>query len=682
MNLSSNRINQNAPRNNRPVPNRAPAPRPSVQQANQLSNYGTTTRVKSVQIGQIIRGEVSDLRNTEIVVTLENNTTVAGHLENGSWLAIGETAAFKVLSASTENIVLEALPKKDMSLAGSTVQKALEEAHLPLTEKNQQIVLELMRHQLPIHKQAILNILQQSYANKDIRIPTLVLMNKQQIPITAENALQLEHYQNNEHALSNHIYSLVEELAGSIKEAAANIQTIVSTIQNPLEENIEHATPVPETEHLSPKDALLQQLMHTNQKTESADKIFPSNISKLLSAVFDVEPFDVSIQQTAPVDDTILFKTDNDQQELLSILENFDLPEDIRQDIENNTASLRQVMKLIQEDYVKAQSVDRMTTEDTMAASEEEPVLLRTSVFESPVVKELENQFQQLQQKSGELGGKFSLQERAEFFQLLKDVPMDQSVKDNVLSGDIQTTALLRTLKNVLPFTPLETAEPLLASDTFEQIVKDELLQAFLLQPQDIGKEGGVNSYYKKLSKQLDNLEEFYGKDTLSNSKHNIEQILSTAQTNPKEQVSSIKNNLDFMKLLNQFFSYVQLPVKLQEKCTHADLYVYTRKKKLQQSQNPIHVLLHLDMEQLGTMDIDIHLKDRHVTTKFSMSDEKSGKLLANNFHLLENALLEKGYTCTTEMANLEKPVDLINDFLEPERVSQGISRYSFDLRA
>ena len=124
MKLSSNRINQNAPRNARNVrhaPNQAPAQKPQVQQANTLSNYGTTTRVKSLYPGQIIKGEVSDLRNTEIVVTLENNTMVAGHLENGNWLAIGETAAFRVASVSAENIVLEALPGRDMTLANSTI---------------------------------------------------------------------------------------------------------------------------------------------------------------------------------------------------------------------------------------------------------------------------------------------------------------------------------------------------------------------------------------------------------------------------------------------------------------------------------------------------------------------------------------------------------------------------------
>lgn len=694
MNLSSNRINQNGPRNARPAPNRAPAaPRPQVQQANTLSNYGTTTRVKSLYPGQIVKGEVSDLRNTEIVVTLENNTTVAGHLQNGSWLAIGETAAFRVASVSAETIVLEALPGRDMTLANSTIQKALEEAGLPKTAKNQQIVLELMNNQLPIHKQAIQQILQQSYQNKGIQIPTLVLMNKHQIPITQENALQLEHYQNNEHALSTGLSNLSENLGNLLKELAATSSVLEDAISY-----TESATTMTQaTAPVSPKDALLNQLLHSQTVQAPSDHTLQATASKILSAVLDEDVSASAFSKTVLQDLPVVITEENERNELISILDNFDFPDALKEAIQNNTASLREVMHVIQKDFAKAQALDQAsiteseqttTPADQDASSsknttETEPLLLRTSAFDSPVIKNLEEQFRQLQLENGELGEKLSTQERIELSNLLKEVPLDETVKEKVLSGEIHSTELLRTIKNVLPFTSEETASSLLSSDVFEQLVKDEFLDSFLLTPKQIFKQGGVNAFYQKLSKQLDNLDELFGKQLFSKNAQNAEQIMNTIQQNPKEQVGQLKENLDFMKLLNQFFSYVQLPVKLQKKCTHADLYVYTRKKNLQKQQNPIHVLLHLDMDNLGTMDVDIKLKDRHVTTKFAMSDEKAEKLLSKNFHLLENALLDKGYTCSNEVAKLEKNIDLIKDFMEPERASSyGLSRYSFDLRA
>ena len=700
MNLSSNRINQNAPRNARnarPMPNHAPAQRPQVQQANTLSNYGTTTRVKSLYPGQVIKGEVTDLRNTEIVVTLENNTTVAGHLENGSWLAIGETAAFRVASVSAENILLSAIPGKDMSLANSTIQKALEEAGLPKNAKNQQIVMELMNNQLPIHKQAIQQILQQSFLNKDIQIPTLVLMNKLQIPITEKNASQLEHYQNNEHALATGLQSLSEDLGGLIKGLFTDSLQTEASYEGMTQNIHEQNTIFSQEENLSPKDALINQLLHTKTTQSSSEQTLQATASKILSAVLDEDSAASSFSKTVLQDLPLELASEAEKNELISILDNFDFPSSLKEAIQNNAASLREVIHLIQKDYDQAQMLDQASiaetepsasqTEQKITAAknstENEPLLLRTSAFDSPVIKNLTEQFQRLQLANGELGGRVSKEECRAFYDLLKDFPIDETVKEKVLTGEIHTTELLRTIKNVLPFTAEEIASPLLASDTFEQLVKDEFLDSFLLSPKEIFEQGGVDTFYKKLSKQLDNLEEVFGKHVLSHSTENIEQIVNTLQHNPQEQVGQLKDNLDFMKLLNQFFSYVQLPVKLQKQCTHADLYVYTKKKNLKNQQNPIHVLLHLDMDNLGTMDVDIKLKDRHVTTKFVLSDEKAGKLLSNNFHVLEDALLQKGYTCSSEVTKSEQKVDLVKDFLQPERAaSQGLSRYSFDLRA
>lgn len=695
MNLSSNRINQSRPRNTHPAPNRTPVQKPQVQQANTLSNYGTTTRVKSLYPGQVIKGEVSDLRNTEIVVTLENNTTVAGHLENGSWLAIGETAAFRVASVSDENIVLAALPKKDMTLANSTIQKALEEAGLPKTAKNQQIVMELMNNQLPIHKHAIQQILQQSFLNKDIQISTLVLMNKLQIPITEKNASQLEHYKNNEHALATSLKALSLDLAALIKGlSSASLQPEVSfeeTAQNiQSQENV-----LSQKENVSPKDALINQLLHTQTAQSPSEQTLQATASKILSAVLDEDTSASFFSKTVLQDLPLEFSTEAEKNELISILENFEFPPTIREDIQNDTASLRQVVHLIQEDFEKAQVLDQASiteneqshtetkAEATNNVTENEPLLLRTSVFDNPIIEDLTERFEKLQLVNGELGGKLSKYQCNEFYNLLQNFPVDETVKENVHTGEIHISELLRTIKNVLPFTSEEIATPLLASDTFEQLVRDEFLTSFLLTPKEISDQGGVDIFYRKLTKQLDNLEDVFSKHLPLHSTKNIEQIINTLQNNPQEQVGQLKENLDFMKLLNQFFSYVQLPTKLQKQCTHADLYVYTKKKNLKNQQNPVHVLLHLDMDNLGTMDVDIQLKDRNVTTKFTMSDEKAGKFLSNNFHVLEEALLQKGYICSNTVTNSEQKVDLVKDFLQPERTSsQGLSRYSFDLRA
>lgn len=720
MNLSSTRINQNGPRNGRAVggrPQAAPQPpRPQVQQANTLSNYGTTTRIRSLYPGQIIKGEVSDLRNTEIVVTLENNTIVAGKLTNGSWLAIGETAAFKVASATQENIILEALPKPDMTLAGSTIQKALEEAGLPKTERNQQIVLELMNNQLPIHKQAIQQMMQQSILHKDIAIPTLVLMNKLQIPVTTEYAQQFEKYQNNSHSLSNDLQALSTTLSDLLKQMARDneIASTAPAMSTPAETELENineaasadtgledpnpATPV-DTASTGPSQStstdatnvLLQQLFQNHTTTSAQQQPFQATASRILSSILDAAATADTFQRSV-LSDTPLQLNEAEQQELFAILENFDFPANIQEDLRANTASLRDVIHLIHRDFEEAYALDKqnnpsITESDTALplsadADTEGETILRTSLFDSPVIQNIEEQFTKLQQRTQELGGKMPFTERLQFSKVIDNLPLDESIKERVHSGEIQSNELLRTIKTVLPFSENNGAAELLTSDTFHKLLQDEFMHAFLLTPKEIFRQGGVDHYYHKLSKQLEELDDIFQKQLLNNTTITSEHLSSSLANNAKENVHQLKDNIDFMRLLNHFFSYVQLPVKLQEKFTHADLYVYTRKKNLEKQNNPIHVLLRLDMDHLGPLDVDVQLTGRTVTAHFALNNDKGIKLLQKNLPLLEDALLEKGYLCNSTVEKLEKEVDLIKTFVAPDSAPTGLSRYSFDLRA
>lgn len=703
MNLSSNRIQQNAARNNRPAPNRPTGQRPPVAQANTLSNYGTTTRVRSLYVGQVLKGEVSDLRNREIVLTLENNTTVSAHLEGGNWLAIGEISAFKVLSASPEQITLEALPRTDMALANSTVQKALEEAGLPKNPKNQQIVLELMKNQLPIHKQSILQMLQKSFQYQEVSVPTLVLMSKHQIPITTQNAIQFERYQNNAHSLATGLENLAKDLSSMVRDLAVTLSDVNEYVEVSSATDSSYNSLLQQTTPDSPQNQVLQQLLQHSVPTAptTANNTMQTTVSRILSAILNgdslVSEASLNKDQEATLnsfpnlpDQTLEFLEESDRTELISILENFDLPDTLREEILDGTASLRQVMTQVQKDYEQAMLLDKesqslelseheISNEDM---SKEEEFMQRTSLFDNPIIKNLESQLQNLQTQTHEIGSRFSIEERILLKEYLQNFPIDNMLKEQMIDGSLKTEDFLRTIKNVLPFTEKDAATPLLSSQLFSSLLEDTFMEHFFLTPKEIFSQGGVNAYYRKLSKQLEDLDSVFEKSLHAKASNNIQQIANVLSIDAKEQVSQLKDNLDFMKLLNQFFSYVQLPTKLQEKFTHADLYVYTRKKNLKQQQNPIRVLLHLNMDNLGDLDIQISLKNRDVTSIFHTENDKVGKLISRNFSLLEEALGNLGYTSTNQIAKLEKKIDIVNDFIAPENAGHSISRYSFDLRA
>ena len=136
------------------------------------------------------------------------------------------------------------------------------------------------------------------------------------------------------------------------------------------------------------------------------------------------------------------------------------------------------------------------------------------------------------------------------------------------------------------------------------------------------------------------------------------------------------------MRTLNQTFQYIQLPLKLQNQNTHGDLYVMTRKESLKKDPNHLKVLLHLDMEALGTLDIQIARENTAVSAHFFISKKPTKDLLERNIELLSDAINRQGYAFHSELSMKEKEMDVVKDFIGAEAPVGDFKRYNFDLRA
>lgn len=143
-----------------------------------------------------------------------------------------------------------------------------------------------------------------------------------------------------------------------------------------------------------------------------------------------------------------------------------------------------------------------------------------------------------------------------------------------------------------------------------------------------------------------------------------------------------MQQNLQFMKMLNEQFAYMQLPLKLSSENAHGDLYVMTKKETLRKSKDNLKVLLHLEMDYLGPLDIHITKDHTNISTKFFVSKDDALRLLEKNVGLLKDALNEQGYSFSSEFAEKKKDIDLVHDFIETEAPVGNITRYNFDLRA
>lgn len=271
-----------------------------------------------------------------------------------------------------------------------------------------------------------------------------------------------------------------------------------------------------------------------------------------------------------------------------------------------------------------------------------------------------------------EVGTYLPEEERMAVHEQLSDFPFSEATKKQLSDGTLSVSRFLTEVKQMLPNLTDEQAGKLISSDAFRKLVKGQFLSNWTISPKQLKEPGALTETYEKMAKEWETLSHFsqtvLGKDVFS-------KLSSSA--------SDMTENLNFMKTLNETFPYIQLPIKLQNQNAHADLYVMTRKESLKKNPDNLKVLLHLDMEHLGTLDIRIAKENTAVSLNFFVSEKDTLHLFERNVELLQDAINAQGYACTSELSLKEKEVDIVNDFLATNKAPIGdMKRYNFDLRA
>ena len=152
--------------------------------------------------------------------------------------------------------------------------------------------------------------------------------------------------------------------------------------------------------------------------------------------------------------------------------------------------------------------------------------------------------------------------------------------------------------------------EGLLANKGAQKLLSDGMSRLWTIEPKDVAEPGKVDELYTRLNRQL----------------HQLNQML--VENGQKESpafkaVSNMSQNIDFLQQLNQAYTYVQLPLRLQQGDAHGDLYVYTNKRNLAAKDGQISALLHLDMEHLGPVDVYVAMQSERVSTRFYVQDDE-----------------------------------------------------------
>ena len=592
-------------------------------------NYNTLTK------GQVFSGQVTNISPGELTLELENGQTLTAKYDNNSELSIGDGARFKVVDREDGQITLKTL--QSGNTLDNVVYKALESSGLPFSSKNEELVTALLKNEYPVSRQMINGMLQQSLKNPDISMSNLVLMNKAGLDINPESTKLFEMYSNGRTELAvateqnfNDMLSMIEGLLsdGNI-EGSAKLASDMIDIFNIGKE----------------PDELVLTLVAGNET--DVPVITPNNLSEMLDSLVDndVPLSDNALTQTeTDINVTNLNKntqissilTEEQRLEIFTLFENADVDVDAAK-----------LQNLIKGDIGISDLSDLLKT-----LPESEQVKL------NPIMEHI-----------ADLTGKELL------------------MPNEILAGYLPESATLSEaanhIKNLLTTNsvPPDIKQALLKSDDFQKTLKMLMHTDWTLSAEELTEKDAVNNLYKRIDEQIDRL-----KTLADNASGSASYKLSA-------DLGQTKQNMNFMNDMNQMYNFTELPIRMNGQTTTGDLYVYSDKHRRRTSDgNGISCLLHLDMANLGGMNIRIELNEGQVSTRFFRKDDDSGKLIAKHLDELDAAMTKQGFNPKSEVVKTTDKEDekklksgefnLVTDFIPSEVESNNYSRYTFDMRA
>ncbi|MCR5406136.1 MAG: hypothetical protein K6E88_05080, partial [Lachnospiraceae bacterium] len=175
--------------------------------------------------GQVLGGEVLDVKNGEVTLRLDNNATLTANLDKNMELTVGQKLMFQVTSNGDQT----ALHPLYTNLSNNTMANtALSQAGLSPTAANLAMVSSMLDEGMPVNRQALLGMARVLDANPLTDPATLVELTKLGLPVNELNIGQYENYKNFEHQIINDAQGLstgLSELLGTAGEGEGIIQT-------------------------------------------------------------------------------------------------------------------------------------------------------------------------------------------------------------------------------------------------------------------------------------------------------------------------------------------------------------------------------------------------------------------------------------------------------------------------
>lgn len=618
-----------------------------VGSASISGSEGAIVSVKGLdlQAGQTLSGKIIEIDGKEVKLLLSNEQTINAKLEGNINALLGQTLSFEVKSSENGQTALRPLYTNLNN--SQTVLNALQNAGLPNTEQNLKMVSAMMDEGMPINKNAIYDMSKQVNSFPNANPETVVQLNKLGLQVNELTLNQYENYKGLEHQIIGDVENISKGLSDLMRESIKPVaeQLNINTSEA-LSDVSNEAGQKPEGKNLL--SAFLEALTGTAKSQNEADIKFSDTQNS-------------NLQETGSGDSDIKGElSENIENEELALSENGAQSNKTPIDVAQFDIS-RQILNLIDNsDNTLSDGTKSIHISDGLKALSDE------------IKNMMNNELSTVNDKPDNANvGKDSL---------LRTLVEETSVKETVNNDNVLDLA--KNLLNQINENPERFSESLksklvelLSNKEFSGVLKDGLSKQMLLKPEEVVNAKNVDELYQKIVKQANQAIEI-----LNNSSLDSKGLLESA--------NNIKENVTFMNELNQVVTYVQLPLLMNNKSAHGDLYVYTNKKSLKNNDGNISALLHLDMENLGPMDIYVALTNStKLNTHFYLQDEATIDFIEKHIDALNDRLTKKGYNVGVDISvkdSTKGSTNIAKEFMKDDPGQEGVSasKFSFDVRA
>lgn len=576
--------------------------------------------------GNIFEGTINSVKGNVVSLGLSNGQQITARLDGKVSLTEGQSMFFQVKSNDGNYVQIRPF-MLDGAGANLTLLDALKSANLPTDTANLSMVNQMMQQQMPIDKASLNQMYHLLQANPQVNASTIVQMVKLGIEITPGNAAQFENYMSDRQAITAAMDDFINELPEimsdgdlSMYRLASQGRQIINIVTDGLKENIDTAP--------------------GNVLGEASNEISGMAVNEATNGNIEVASNEISgVAVNEPADETAEAASNGTVNENTGVVLNEAAGGDTNEPING----MRDIVQT--EETAENVLVPQKPTENIAENS-------LGSVMTDEQLKELNEQLKSL--LPDKAGNEISLY-----------------AKDDSIVGTLNDIKEL--LKNTAA--DKQTLLKLFSGSGFKAMIKNALTRQWMITPEQLKESDKqltdkIGRLYEKVSEQLDKMQE-------------IIKSSGVVKENVSALAENIRGNIEFMNQVNNVYTYVQIPMKMNGHNASGQLYVYTNKKNITDPDKELSAFLHLDMDNLGATDVSIKMLKKEVSTNFYMDNDESYILIERFLPKLEEKLRNKGYSCKLSVVNEKHHVNFVDDFLKKDLPPAGqLHRYSFDMRA